>query len=200
MTLRRMAAVVTIGLGVATGVVFADNLRGLRAALSGYQEVPAVSTTGSASFSAQISQDETQVDWQLSYQDTETAVTQAHIHFAAPALNGSIIVFLCSNLGNGPVGTQPCPAAPATVEGTFEAKMYLGTPPLKASRPEPRRVHRRHSRRRDLRKRAHHGERGWRDTRANQRSRSPARAGLNQSERRSPRRAASAWPVESNQS
>jgi hypothetical protein len=121
MTLRRMAAVVTIGLGVATGVVFADNLRGLRAALSGYQEIPVLSTTGSGSFSAQISQDESQVDWQLSYQDTESAVQQAHIHFAARSINGPVIVFLCSNLGNGPAGTQLCPAAPATVEGTFTA-------------------------------------------------------------------------------
>jgi hypothetical protein len=121
MTLRRMAAVVTIGVGVATGVVFADNLRGLRAELSGYQEIPVLSTTGSGSFSAQISQDESQVDWQLSYQDTESAVQQAHIHFAARSINGPVIVFLCSNLGNGPVGTQPCPPAPATVEGTFSA-------------------------------------------------------------------------------
>jgi hypothetical protein len=126
MTLRRMAAVVTLGLGVATGVVFADNLRDLRAQLSGYQEVPTLSTTGSASFSARVSHDESQVDWQLSYQDMEGTVTQAHIHFSAPAINGPIVVFLCSNLGNGPAGTQPCPAAPATVEGTFSAADVLG--------------------------------------------------------------------------
>jgi hypothetical protein len=127
MTLRRMAAAVTIGLGVATGVVFADNLRGLRAELTGYQEIPVLSTTGSGSFSAQISQDESQVEWQLSYQDTESLVQQAHIHFAARSINGPVIVFLCSNLGNGPAGTQACPPAPATVEGTFsEADVLAG--------------------------------------------------------------------------
>jgi hypothetical protein len=125
MTLRRMAAAVTIGLGVATGVVFADNLRGLRAELTGYQEIPVLSTTGSGSFSAQISQDESQVEWQLSYQDTESLVQQAHIHFAARSINGPVIVFLCSNLGNGPAGTQACPPAPATVEGTFSAADVL---------------------------------------------------------------------------
>ena len=57
----------------------------------------------------------------MSYADTESPVTQAHIHFAAPAINGPIIVFFCSNLGNGPAGTQPCPAAPATISGTFSA-------------------------------------------------------------------------------
>ena len=31
------------------------------------------------------------------------------------------MVFLCSNLGNGPVGTQTCPAAGGTITGTIDA-------------------------------------------------------------------------------
>jgi hypothetical protein len=96
-------------------------LRNLRADLSGYQEVPTLSTSGNATFEARISDDETSVDWQLSYADTESSVTQSHIHFAATALNGPIVVFLCTNLGNGPAGTQLCPAAPATISGTFSS-------------------------------------------------------------------------------
>jgi len=45
-------------------------------------------------------------------------VTQAHIHFAARAINGPIVIWLCSNLGNGPPGTPLCPPSPATVTGT----------------------------------------------------------------------------------
>jgi hypothetical protein len=30
-------------------------------------------------------------------------------------------VFLCSNLGNGPAGTQACPAAGGTITGTITA-------------------------------------------------------------------------------
>ena len=30
-------------------------------------------------------------------------------------------MFLCTNLGNGPAGTQLCPAAPATISGTIVA-------------------------------------------------------------------------------
>jgi hypothetical protein len=30
-------------------------------------------------------------------------------------------VFLCSNLGNGPTGTQACPAAGGTISGTIRA-------------------------------------------------------------------------------
>ena len=65
--------------------------------------------------------DGTLVSWELSYRDTLSAVTQAHIHFGAPAISGGIVVFLCTNLGNAPVGAQLCPAAPATITGTFTA-------------------------------------------------------------------------------
>ena len=121
MTRLRLALLMTIGIGVATGIVFADNLRNLRANLSGYEEVPTLSTSGSATFEARISNDEGSVDWELSYDGTESVVTQSHIHFSATALNGPIVVFLCTNLGNGPAGTQLCPAAPATISGTFTA-------------------------------------------------------------------------------
>jgi CHRD domain len=36
-------------------------------------------------------------------------------------VNGGITVFLCTNLGNGPAGIQPCPAPPATISGTIVA-------------------------------------------------------------------------------
>lgn len=125
----RFALLFTIGLGITTGVVFADDLRHLRhlrAHLRGYQEVPTLSTSGHALFEARINRDGTEVDWQLSYENTESAVTQAHIHFGARSLNGPVVVFLCTNGGNGPAGTQLCPPAPATVVGTFSAADVLG--------------------------------------------------------------------------
>src|SRR5262249_58741542 len=67
------------------------------------------------------SNDETRIDWQLSYADLQGAVQQSHIHFGAAGTTGGITVFLCSNLGNGPAGTQPCPAPPATISGTITA-------------------------------------------------------------------------------
>lgn len=125
MTRRQLVVFATLGLVVTTAVAFADNLRDLRAHLSGYQEVPTLSTSGRARFDARINREETEVRWRLSYAGTESAVTQAHIHFSAPALNGPIVVFLCTNLGNGPAGTQPCPSAPATISGTFTAADVL---------------------------------------------------------------------------
>jgi hypothetical protein len=44
-------------------------------------------------------------------------VTQSHIHFGQ--VPGGVMVFFRSNLGNGPMGTQACPANGGTVSGTI---------------------------------------------------------------------------------
>jgi hypothetical protein len=89
--------------------------------LTGYQEVPSVSTGASGQFKARISNDESQIEWELSYFDLEGAIQQAHIHIGNVGVIGGITVFLCTNLGNGPAGIQPCPAPPATITGTILA-------------------------------------------------------------------------------
>ncbi len=94
---------------------------GLRAKLQGFQEVPSISSTGGGRFLARVSEDETSIAWTLSYEDMESVVQQAHIHFGQRGVNGGISVFLCTNLGNGPVGTQACPPSPATISGTITA-------------------------------------------------------------------------------
>ena len=99
--------------------------------LDSYQEPPSISSVASGNFTARISSDESSIAWTLSYANTEAPVTQAHIHFAQKAVNGGISVFLCSNLGNGPAGTQACPAAPATISGTITAADV--SPPIAAT-------------------------------------------------------------------
>lgn len=101
--------------------VFTDSFKKIKETLTGYEEVPAVSTTATGEFRGQVNDDATQVDWTLSYSDLEGAVQQAHVHFGQAGVNGGITVFLCTNLGNGPAGTQPCPAPPATISGTIVA-------------------------------------------------------------------------------
>ena len=99
-----------------------QGFKNIKEALTGYEETPsAVSTTGNGTFNARISNDESQIEWELSYNDLEGAVQQAHIHFGQKSVAGPISVFLCTNLGNGPAGTQPCPAPPATISGTITA-------------------------------------------------------------------------------
>jgi hypothetical protein len=87
--------------------------------LFGAQEVPVILTTGTGRFTFTLQRN--RILWQLSYGGLQAAVTQAHIHIGQSGANGGIAAFLCSNLGNGPAGTQACPAAPATISGTIDA-------------------------------------------------------------------------------
>jgi hypothetical protein len=93
--------------------------------LSGYEEAPlALSTSGRGTFRATVTDES--IEYTLKYADTVGTVTQAHIHFGETNQTGGISVFLCSNLGNGPAGTQACPPGPAQVTGTLTAADVIG--------------------------------------------------------------------------
>jgi hypothetical protein len=95
--------------------------------LSGYQEDPAaISTTGTGTFDATVDAKGQEVTWSLSYSALAADVEQAHIHFGTRHQSGGIAVFLCTNLGNGPAGTQACPLAPATITGTIRPADVIG--------------------------------------------------------------------------
>jgi hypothetical protein len=112
---------------VAGAVAVAGGGHSIREELSGYQEDPLVrSTTGNGSFKARINERAQEISYRLRYADLEGTVTQAHIHFGGRHQSGDISVFLCTNLGNGPVGTQACPAAPATITGTIRPADVIG--------------------------------------------------------------------------
>ena len=97
----------------------------VRATLTGYQEVPSVSTVASGSFEAHIHSDGQGFDWVLEYSGLQGNVAQAHIHFAQRSVNGAIVVWLCGTGAPGtplagPTGTQTCPQS-GTVSGTATA-------------------------------------------------------------------------------
>lgn len=117
---RTVFAVLALVL-VSAWFVAAQGFRNIREVLTGYQEVPVVSTAGIGEFQARISNDNSLIEYQLSYADLGGDIQQAHIHVAQAGVNGGISVFLCTNLGNGPAGTQPCPPSPATISGTIAA-------------------------------------------------------------------------------
>lgn len=102
-------------------IAFTDGFKKIKELLTSFDEVPALSTPGYGEFTLTISNDEKEILYELFYRDLESAVQQAHIHIGNASVNGGISVFLCSNLGNGPAGTQPCPAGPATITGTIKA-------------------------------------------------------------------------------
>jgi hypothetical protein len=106
--------------------VVSQGIPAIKALLEGYQEVPAVSSTGSGELTARINPGDQSVSWELTYTEMESDVTQAHIHFGQRGVNGGISVFLCTNLGNGPAGTQACPVDGGTISGTFDADDVIG--------------------------------------------------------------------------
>jgi CHRD domain len=112
-----VAILAVIGMGTAA---VADNVRA-RETLTGYEEVPALSTPGVGDFQIDLNQAGDALDYTLTFSGLETDATQAHIHFENRTNNGNIVVFLCTNLGNGPAGTQACPAAGGTITGTITA-------------------------------------------------------------------------------
>ena len=126
--MKRVAAVVTmLVVVIGTGVVSTQGgFKNITEQLTGLKEVPVISTTDHGEFHARISNDESQIWWELSYADLEGAVQQSHIHFGPPNNTGNISVFFCTNLGNGPAGTPLCPAAPATISGVITAANVIG--------------------------------------------------------------------------
>ena len=125
-------AVVVVGLTGLSAAGAADGegdgrSSGFAERLSGYEEDPLVlSTTGTGEFQAKVDTSAQEITYTLSYAALEGNVTQAHIHLGGRAQSGGISVFLCTNLGNGPAGTQACPAAPATVSGTIRPGDVIG--------------------------------------------------------------------------
>lgn len=114
-----------------SGIVFTDDggSRNYRLRLTGLEEAPLViSTNGRGTFRATINKDETEIAWRLTYSNLEGTVQQAHIHVGAPNVTGGVSVFLCSNLGNGPAGTKPCPLPPlaGVVEDVSDAADVIG--------------------------------------------------------------------------
>lgn len=100
----------------------------IQATLTGYEEVPAVSSEAGGEFRATISPDGQSIDFELTYAFPPGAsVLQAHIHFGQFSVNGGIVVFLCTNLGNDPAGiAPPCPTPSGRVTETRTAAHVIG--------------------------------------------------------------------------
>lgn len=128
---KKVAVGTVMVLLVAAGIVLAQGgFKRIREVLTGFKEVPVISTTGHGEFHARISNDESEITYELSYADIEAGgtVTQSHIHFGPPNNTGGISVWLCSNLASPPTpaGVQPCPLVAGTISGTITAAHVVG--------------------------------------------------------------------------
>jgi hypothetical protein len=121
---------VAISMALVAGAAHADgesHRNGFRVALDGYQEIPTLSTTGRGLLVLHLGQEGSSIGYALRYEALEGDVQQAHIHLGRPAFNGGVMVFLCSNLGNGPAGTPTCPGPrEGRVSGTLDASSVVG--------------------------------------------------------------------------
>jgi hypothetical protein len=98
--------------------------------LSGFKEVPvAIFTPGAGKLRLKLDKHAGTLDYELSYSNLTSPVTQAHIHFGQRGVAGGILTYFCSNLGNAPAGTPPCPENGGTVTGTITPAAVLGIQP-----------------------------------------------------------------------
>lgn len=97
--------------------------------LSGYKQVPSVSTRGRGDLDADIGR--SGIHYTLTYKNLEGSAAApgtlgAHIHFGQRFANGGVIAFLCGG-GGQPVGDKPpCPAHTGTVRGTIRPGDIVG--------------------------------------------------------------------------
>jgi hypothetical protein len=101
------------------------------ARLNGFEEVGALGAGETGAIlsdgkgTLSLDADKNQISYTLKYSGL-SGVTQAHIHFGKLHVAGGIMVFFCTNLGNGPAGTPACPATAGTVTGTLIAASVVG--------------------------------------------------------------------------
>jgi len=98
----------------------------VHAALIGFQEVPALSTTAHGTFQAWVDTKANTITYRLTYDALEGTVQQSHVHFGQKGVSAGVSFFLCSNLGNGPAGTPACPTPPAEVTGVITPDLVIG--------------------------------------------------------------------------
>jgi hypothetical protein len=71
-----------------------------KADLTGYEEVPAVSSTGTGRFRIKIDENSQRIDYDLSYENLEgTTTTASHIHLGQRSVNGGVAAWICGGGG-----------------------------------------------------------------------------------------------------
>lgn len=114
--LRSVAVVAVLGLTVAATSADEATLS-MKAKLTGFQESPPKLSPSTGRFEARVIG--STISYTLTYSKLSSPAFMAHIHFAQPAVNGGIFLWLCgSTLAPGPAGTPTCPAEGGTVSRT----------------------------------------------------------------------------------
>ncbi len=112
--LARVALLASLAL-VARADGNAGPVRRFRAHLVGLEETPSVFTAGSAILTATISKDDSQIDFELTYENLSGLPAAAHVHFGQRGVAGGVSFFLCGGGGK--------PACPATTSGSISGSV-----------------------------------------------------------------------------
>ena len=102
--MKNLGTLTVLLVGLATATV--AKAERIQATLTGYEEVPPVSTAASGQFRAMITRGDQSIEYELTYTGLEGTVTQGHIHFGQLSVNGSIVIWLCQTATN----PSPTPA------------------------------------------------------------------------------------------
>ena len=95
-----------------------------RALLTGYQEVPAVSSQGIGQFDAKLSDDKTKINFKLEWKNLEgTSITNADLRFGQFSVTGGVVALLCGT--GAPIATCGDPAS-GSIEGSILATDIKG--------------------------------------------------------------------------
>jgi hypothetical protein len=115
-----VASLVLVGLLIVPTLAGSrDRSKRFKATLTGFQEVPAISTEANGTFKAKILSGPV-IEYTLEYEDIQNVIF-AHIHLGQKGVNGGVIAFLCGG------GDKPaCPATGGTVTGTIDAADVIG--------------------------------------------------------------------------
>ena len=115
-----LLAVAALALTGAVATAGGEKTFGAR--LGGFQEVPAISTSGHGMFEATVEDDG--LHFTLSYWGLTAPAVQSHIHLGRTATNGGVSAFLC-----GAEGDEACPSGASgrvTVSGVITADDVIG--------------------------------------------------------------------------
>lgn len=117
-----LAILLTLSLLLVLGQSSKGSNESHKADLSGYEEVPAVSSTGSGELRLKVDNDSQLIEYELSYENLEgTTTTASHIHLGQKGVNGGVIAFFC---GGG--GKDPCTPGSGSFSGTLSAADIIG--------------------------------------------------------------------------
>lgn len=99
-----------------------DRSNNAKATLTGYQEVPAVSSTGTGTLDLRIDDEAQTIEYELTYENLEGTITTAsHIHLGQAAVNGGVSAFFC---GGG--GRPACTPTSGTFTGVITPADVIG--------------------------------------------------------------------------